>query len=926
MKRLLSLVLAALFVAAAVPALAVPAAAKSEKWVDYGEGLLLAFYGDEEREIHLLDDIDYHLDRLIGGSNDCIEVTGKKTLDLNGHGITVHLDAHQTTSALFRLGSGADMTVKDSKGGGFIRYNGPIDENGTFRERTIFIAYSGSKLTVESGQIEAGRSKSHVGMRDGKLVTIWKETVGKAIDVRGGEVTVNGGTLIGRGENFGAVSVYGKGKLRINGGIFLGKGGAACVDSRSTENDIRISAGEFSTSSLDNVYMQGDFSNLTPSDAGVRRDMLTPGAVADPDDGDLSGLKRLTVAPGFMGMTISPGAGKKTTMNDGTVVWRIGTSDPTVKVDAASLTPYYEVTDDEAAGHGFVYRWSVRCGGEPVADEVTTETPGVNLFTDFGGFFPIPGETYSVRCESDETIKGGSSFKRYSQDMKFTLVQSDEIPAILDGPDPVIEYANGETKNLCVSTSGTGVSYTWQKSDDPGSGVWTTIAGQVSWQLQLRNLGPSDDGAYYRCIVSNYAGTVYTEPCRLSMKQGVVTRIDLAGFTAPIADEPLCYDVVAKTPGCAVAGVEWEEAGGETLGEGYRPYPGQSLTVSITVENDADVTVPGSARAYLLDKSAGYPGNPYENAHTYRFTFKAKSVKGAQRIKTASFAVEPPLPGKALGEATAVDSGFGDLYTNDARFTVEERKWTENGNRLPSGHVAEQGHDYALILTLKATEGWYFKYTVADLNGENMYTEEHDGKLDVFFIFPGVDAPEEAARPNPFVDVPESEYYYEPVMWAVYHDPVITVGTDATHFSPNDTCTRGQIVTFLWRANGCPEPSGSVASMPFYDVKPDDYFAKAVLWAKENGITSGADATHFSPNAGCTRAQVVTFLWRSFGEPDPGTASNPFSDVPHEYYYDAVLWAVANGITAGTSPTAFSPNATCTRAQIVTFLFRAYNK
>ena len=176
---------------------------------------------------------------------------------------------------------------------------------------------------------------------------------------------------------------------------------------------------------------------------------------------------------------------------------------------------------------------------------------------------------------------------------------------------------------------------------------------------------------------------------------------------------------------------------------------------------------------------------------------------------------------------------------------------------------------------------------------------------------------------NPFVDVKEGDYFYNAVLWAVGHDPQITNGTDKTHFSPNAKCTRGQVVTFLWRAKGCPEPTTS--NNPFNDVKSGEYYYKAVLWAVGNEITSGTDKTHFSPNAKCTRGQVVTFLWRTEGKPSPTSTENPFKDVTGGYYYyDAVLWAVENKITAGTSADKFSPNATCTRGQVVTFLYRAF--
>ena len=170
-----------------------------------------------------------------------------------------------------------------------------------------------------------------------------------------------------------------------------------------------------------------------------------------------------------------------------------------------------------------------------------------------------------------------------------------------------------------------------------------------------------------------------------------------------------------------------------------------------------------------------------------------------------------------------------------------------------------------------------------------------------------------------FVDVPEGSYYEEAVNWAV--EKGITTGTDATHFSPDGICTRAQAVTFLWRAAGSPAAKSAV--MPFADVKAGSYYYDAVLWAVENGITKGTSDTMFSPDATCSRAQIVTFLWRSQKSPAAGTA-NPFTDVKASAYYaDAVLWAVKEDVTKGTTNTTFSPDANCTRAQIVTFIWRA---
>lgn len=177
------------------------------------------------------------------------------------------------------------------------------------------------------------------------------------------------------------------------------------------------------------------------------------------------------------------------------------------------------------------------------------------------------------------------------------------------------------------------------------------------------------------------------------------------------------------------------------------------------------------------------------------------------------------------------------------------------------------------------------------------------------------------ARPNPFEDVHYGRYYFDAVQWAYYHEPQITGGTDATHFSPNAPCTREQIVFFLWAAAGKPAPTQTETA--FTDVKQNRYYYNAVLWAQEQGITSGVSETEFGVGKYCTRAQVVTFLWRAAGSQEPTEAVNPFQDVPADAYYaKAVLWAVENQISGGTAADAFSPKLFCTRAQVVTFLYR----
>ena len=209
----------------------------------------------------------------------------------------------------------------------------------------------------------------------------------------------------------------------------------------------------------------------------------------------------------------------------------------------------------------------------------------------------------------------------------------------------------------------------------------------------------------------------------------------------------------------------------------------------------------------------------------------------------------------------------------------------------------------------------------------------HSGNVTIYFKttyesawsdFGGYIYIERKSPVNPFVDVAEGKYYYDSVLWAYYHDPRITGGTDDTHFSPNKTCTREQIVTFLWKAKGAPEPKSN--ENPFTDVKSNKYYYKAVLWAVENGITGGVTKTAFGVGQPCKREQAMTFLWKAMGSPGILSSTlNPFTDVKEgKYYYTAVLWAVENGVTGGTTKTTFGVGKTCTRGQIVTFLYKAF--
>ena len=259
---------------------------------------------------------------------------------------------------------------------------------------------------------------------------------------------------------------------------------------------------------------------------------------------------------------------------------------------------------------------------------------------------------------------------------------------------------------------------------------------------------------------------------------------------------------------------------------------------------------------------------------------------------------------------------------SDPTYAIEVGKDIRNGTVTANRRYAERGD--TVTITVKPDDGFKLDdLTVTDKNGNELkLTDKGNGKYT--FKMPAgkvtvsaTFAPEKTAA-DYFADVPANSYYADAVLWAAKNG--ITGGIGNGLFGPNQPCTRAQIVTFLWRAAGSPEPK---AMSSFADVSTDAYYAKAVAWAVENGITTGTGDGKFSPDTTCTRAQSVTFLFRAIGKLVDSKAE--FSDVlTDSYYANAVAWAVVNGVTNGIGDGLFGPDNSCTRAQIVTFLFRAY--
>ena len=352
----------------------------------------------------------------------------------------------------------------------------------------------------------------------------------------------------------------------------------------------------------------------------------------------------------------------------------------------------------------------------------------------------------------------------------------------------------------------------------------------------------------------------------------------------------------AITEGAALPAFELEYAGlvsGDVLGV----TPAPQFTV-YEIGSDTEVLAPtaGSYRIYWTNADAA----AFAGAESYDV------FKVAVGVLTVSSA-PAPTPGGSSGPAAPT-------------YPVSTPDKPENGTVTVEPKNAGKGDIVTIVV--KPDEG-YEPGTVAVVNKDGSklpLTDEGGGRYS--FVMPegGVTVKADFVKKGFFVDVPTDSFYYEAVKWAV--EKGITNGTDAMHFSPNEPCTRAQIVTFLWRAAGSPEPK-SLSS--FADVPANAYYAKAVAWAAEQGIALGVDATHFDPNATCTRAHGVTFLARAVKAAGDGRTA--FTDVlENAYYAPAVKWAADNGVTEGIGGGLFGPNNDCTRAQIVTFLYRLYAK
>lgn len=356
-------------------------------------------------------------------------------------------------------------------------------------------------------------------------------------------------------------------------------------------------------------------------------------------------------------------------------------------------------------------------------------------------------------------------------------------------------------------------------------------------------------------------------------------------------------------------------------------YMGVCFFKDIVAQNDSKLTIQNNYTSGKLYGSSEWntDGSTTEEKIAAAENFAREIVEGRKSANNGSAITEGHTHNYVNDKCTICGQtapSYSGGSSSDPTYSVSTPSKTENGTVTVSPKRASKGD--TVTVTVKPDSGYVLEtLTVTDKNG-NELTLKDKGNGKYTFTMPRsrvtIEATFAEIEEEPdlfFVDVPTSAYYYDAVYWVAENG--VTYGTSATTFSPDVIVSRAQMVTFLWRAHGSPAPRSSVN--PFTDITSDMYYYDAVLWAVENGVTNGISATTFSPDATVTRAQAVTFQWRAAGS--PAVSGSSFADVADSAYYaGAVSWAVANGVTNGTGGSNFSPDMGVSRAQAVTFLWR----
>ena len=749
----------------------------------------------------------------------------------------------------------------------------------------ISVRGNGNLTITGNGKLEAKKDDCYpVDVQDeGAQLTIEDGTfIGNihAVYVKTGAAYIKGGTYSvqqkypdsSKADEF-VLNLYdanrrnGTAKLSVSGGIFVAFNPANCQAEAQGTNF--CAAGYTTSTKGNNTYTVVEGENAAVANAGANYNTLA-NAISSADSGDTVTLLKDTKED------ITIPAGKIITLD----------------LNGNKLT--------NVSGHTITNNGNLTVTGNGTVDNIT-DGKGA-LVNKVGAIATLNGGTFTRSQEAgtyEPDLANGNSWytvKNYgtmtiNADTTVTIRLTDDNGNAVGGHSSLIangwQNANDLTNNprngnqnaLLTVNGGTFIGgINTVKNDDYSELVFNngTCTNYTQAAFQNHNIATINGGSF----VAESHWSIYNCPCNANSDKGELT-ITGGSFTGNIAHVKADYGFIKISGGTY----------------SVNPTAYVADTHIVRKDGDAQFTVVAKSNltsgVYLTDPSGALASNYYVSST-------------ANGVWTVSY--------------SAPYSGGSSSY--DPTYSVSTPSKTENGSVTVSPKNASKGD--TVTVTVKPDSGYVLEtLTVTDKNGNELTLKDKgDGKYTFTMPAGKVEVKatfmEDNSVLNFFYDVPNGAYFYEAVKWAV--DKGITNGLSDTMFGPYESCTRAQIVTFLWRAAGSPEPK---TASSFTDVPANAYYAKAVAWAVENGITNGMTATMFAPDATCTRGQSVTFLYRALKGTASGSAN--FTDVKSDAFYaDAINWAVANNVTNGTSNTTFSPNADCTRAEIVTFLYRAY--
>lgn len=626
-------------------------------------------------------------------------------------------------------------------------------------------------------------------------------------------------------------------------------------------------------------------------------------------------------------------------------------------IAAAHNVKYYLRKESQASSVKGNLEWGEN-GNTSNAYYILTATDAVPDYTDKTDTPTRAGYTFD-KWKAVTVSQGSTSIKNVYTDANSWSLAS---PTVTVSPASANTYVNGSPVTLTATVSepvhGFTYSYQWysnnSSSTEGGTAISTATGAKYSPSIATA------DTTYYYCVVTVKNGSDTTSattavvPVTVASRKGSVTISDNKA-TATYGDKPFTFNYTASKTATVTSSDPSVATVQDNNGTVTVTIVGAGTT-EISVSFDADTNYSAASDKFTLAVNKATPAisisaDPatMSGSGTVKLTVTGAPTEGSVKVtcdngitvnnndgtftatlpnqtKTYTFtanytgATNYNNDNSAKCTVAVIHHSSGSSSSNPT-YSVTTPSKSENGGVAVSSKNARKGDTVTVTVTPDA--GYQLdKLTVTDKNGNVLkLTDKGDGKYS--FTMPDGKVEVKAVfakkvETSPFDDVSTDAYYNQAVQWA--QEKGITDGISSNLFGPKQPCTRSQIVTFLWRAAGSPEPKSTAAGMT--DVVPGSYYAKAVAWAVENGITTGTAEGTFSPDATCTRAQAVTFLARA--QNAKATGKTAFSDVPADSYFaDAVAWAQANGVTTGTSETTFSPDSDCTRAQIVTFLYRA---